>query len=88
MCFNPDVAIYSLNGNPLRLVDQFKYLGSNISPTEIDVSILTDKAWTTPNMLMIISKSDLFGKRKYEFFQAVIMLVLVYSLITWIPMKC
>ena len=33
-CFNQDGAISSLNNKPLKLVDQFIYLSSNISSTE------------------------------------------------------
>ena len=39
MCFNRDGAIYSLNDKPLKLVDQFTYLGSYISSTEIETNI-------------------------------------------------
>ena len=39
MCFNQDGAI-SLNGNPLKSVDQFMYLSNNISFTESDVNSL------------------------------------------------
>ena len=44
MCFNRDGA--SLNGKPLKIVDQFIYLGRNISSTESDINILIAKAWT------------------------------------------
>ena len=59
MCFNQDGAISLLNGRPLKLVDRFKYLGSNVSLTESDVNIRIVKTWTTINSLMIIRKSDL-----------------------------
>ena len=39
MCFKQDEAISTLNGKPLKLVDQFIYLGSNISFTESIVNI-------------------------------------------------
>ena len=41
-----------LNGKPLELVDQFIYLGSNISSTEIDVDICIGKPWTAIDRLM------------------------------------
>ena len=34
MCFDQDGAISSLNEKPLKLVDQFVYLGSNISSSK------------------------------------------------------
>ena len=39
MCFKQDRAISTLNGKPLKLIDLFTYLGSNISSTESDVNI-------------------------------------------------
>ena len=39
MCFKQDGGISSLNDKPLKLVDQFIDLGSNISPTKDDFSI-------------------------------------------------
>ena len=46
MCFNQDGAISSLNGKPLKFVDQFIYLGSHISLTESDGNIHVGKSWT------------------------------------------
>ena len=39
MYFKQEEAITALNDKPLELVDQFTYLGSNISSTEKDVNI-------------------------------------------------
>ena len=39
VCFYQDGAIFSLNGRPLRFVNHFTYLGSNISSTESNVII-------------------------------------------------
>ena len=36
MCLKQKRAISTLSGRPLKLVDQFTYLGSNISSTEMD----------------------------------------------------
>ena len=41
--FKQNGATSTLNGEPLRLVDQFTYHGSNISSTERDISILIEK---------------------------------------------
>ena len=62
MCFNQDGVIFSLNGKPLKLVDQFIYFDSNISSTESDVNICISKALNIPDKLTTISKSDLSSK--------------------------
>ena len=46
MGFNQDDAISSLNGKPLKLVDPFIYLGSNISSIESNVNLNIGKVWT------------------------------------------
>ena len=38
-CFKQEVAIFTLSGMPLKLLDQFIYLGNNISSTESNVNI-------------------------------------------------
>ena len=43
MCFKQGT-LFTLSGKPLKLVDQFIYLGSNISSTESDVSMCLAKA--------------------------------------------
>ena len=60
MCFNQEGVISSINSNPLKLIDQFIFLNSNISSTENYVNICIGKAWTTINMLTAIWKSDLW----------------------------
>ena len=62
MRFNQDVTVSSLNGNPLKSVDQIIYLGSNISSTEIWVNPRTGKTWNAFDRLTIIEKSDLPNK--------------------------
>ena len=58
MCFKWE-AISTLSGWPLKLVDKFTYLSSNISSTESDINICLAKVWTTIDRLSIIWKSDL-----------------------------
>ena len=72
MCFNQDSVISLLDGKPLKLVDEFTYLGSNISSTESDVNIVIGKAWTAIDRLMIIWKSDISDKIKGKLFQVVL----------------
>ena len=72
-------AIFSLNDKPLKLVEQFTYLGSNISATESDANIYIGKAWTVIYRLTAIRQSDHFDKIKWIFFQAIAMSVLISS---------
>ena len=47
-------AIFSLNGELLKSVEKFIYIGSNILATENDVIIHKGKAWTAIDRLMEI----------------------------------
>ena len=80
--FNEDGALSSLNGKPPKFVDQFIYLGSNISSTEGHVTIRIGKPWTLNVMLKIIWKYDISNKIKHELFQAVSVSVLLYGCTT------
>ena len=53
LCFK-QVAISTFSGKPLKLVEQFTCLGSNISSTESDVNIHVAKWWTSIDKLSII----------------------------------
>ena len=74
---NSDKYIYvypkkiSLYHKPLKLVNQFIYLGSIISSTESDVRIRMGKAWRAIGRVSTRLKSDLSDKTKLEFFQVV-----------------
>ena len=83
ICFNQWGNICTLNGSSLKLVDKFTYLGSSVSSTETDINIQLAKAWAAINRLSDIWKSDLTGKIKRNFFQAVIMSILLYGCTTW-----
>ena len=83
MCFNQTGNISTLNGSSLKLVDNFKYLGSSVSSTETDINTRLTKAWTAFNKLSVIWKSDLTDKMKRSFFQAVIVSILLYGCTTW-----
>ena len=39
MCFKQDDAIFILDDKPLKIVEHFTYIGSNITSTESDVNI-------------------------------------------------
>ena len=81
MCFNQNWVI-SFRGKPLKLVDQFIHLGSNILSSESDVNICIGKTWTSIDRLLTIWKSDLSDKIKMQFFQAVVVSVLLYGCTT------
>ena len=62
MCFKQEVAISTLSVLPLKLVDKFTYLGSNILSTENDANKCLMKAWTSIDKLSIIWKSYIWMK--------------------------
>ena len=67
-----------MNTKPLKLVDKFIYLDSNISSTESNINIHIERY----GLLLTgyhFWKSDLSNKIKDEFFQAVAMSVLLYG---------
>ena len=61
----------------MDVVDNFTYIGSNISSTECDVNMQRLKEWTDIDRLSIIEKSDLPDKIKRDFFQAVFVAILL-----------
>ena len=83
MCFNQTGDNSTLNGNTLKLVDKFTYLGSSVSSIETDINTRLAKAWTAIDRLSVIWKSDLTDKMTCRFFQAAIMLMLLYGCTTW-----
>ncbi len=68
----------TLNGSALKLVDKFTYLGSSVSSTENDMNTQLAKAGTAVDRLSVIWKSDLTDKIKRSFFQAAVMLILLW----------
>ena len=83
MCLNQTGDISTLNGCSLKLVDKFTYLGSSVSSTETNINMWLAKAWTTIDRLSVIWNSDLTNKIKRSFFQAVVVLILLYGCTTW-----
>ena len=83
MCYNQDGAIDSLSGKSLKMVDHFIYLGSNISNTESDVNIHIGKTWAAMDKISIIWKCNLPEHMKRNFFQAIVVSVLLYGCTTW-----
>ena len=81
MCYWPNGDIFTLDGKRLKVVDNFTYLGRDISSTERDINTRIGKAWTAMDRLSTVWKSDLTDKLKREFFQAVALSVLQYGCI-------
>ena len=70
--FNQKEDISTLNDGYLKLVNKLKYLGSNVSSTENEISIQLAKARTAINTLSIKWKSNLSNKIKLNFSQAAV----------------
>ena len=83
ICNNQTGDISTQEGNPLKLVDKFTYLGSSVASTEKDIDTRLTKAWTAINRLSIIWKSDLTDKMKCSFFQTAVASILLYGCTTW-----
>ena len=83
MCNHQTGDISTQDGTSLKLVDKFTYLGSSVSSTEKDIDTWLTKAWIAIDRLSIIWKSDLTNKMKHSFFQAVVVLILLYGYTTW-----
>ena len=64
---NQDGAISSLYSKPMKLIDQFIYLGSNISSTERVVYICIGEVRTANDRLTIKCKSDFSDDIKWGF---------------------
>ena len=79
----PEVGIHfltdSLSGKLLKLVEQFTYLDSNISSSEINFNIHIAKRLTATDKLSVICQSDLSNKIKWNSFQAVAVSVILYG---------
>ena len=83
MCLNQTGNITTLGGSSLKLVENFTYLGNNVSSTEKDIDTRIAKAWTAIDRLSFIWKSDLTDKMKLSFFQAAVVSILLYGCTTW-----
>ena len=64
MCLDKIGDISTLNGDSLKLVNKFTYLGSSESSTENDITMRLIKAYTAIDRLSIKWKSNLSDKIK------------------------
>ena len=69
-------------------MDKFTYLGSSVSSIENDINTWLAKAWTAIDKLSVIWKLELTDKIKCSFFfQAGVVLILLYGCTTWMLTK-
>ena len=87
MCLRLKGSISTLSGKPLKLVDKFSFLGCNILSAESDVNKLLAKTWNAIDRLSIIWKFYLSNKIKWDFYQAVIVSILLYGHTIWMLTK-
>ena len=83
MVFNNTGDIRATNGEKLKQVDDFQYLGSHLASTENDIQIRMTKAWAALNKMNKIWKSNLPRKLKIQFFKATVESILLYGSGTW-----
>ena len=72
----------SQNGERIKQVNDFKYLGRYIASTDHDINIRIGKVWSALNKLTNIWKSTFSKNLKRNFFRATVESVLVYGAIT------
>jgi len=68
----------AFNQTPLKKIEEFNYLGSNIASSEKEVDLRISKAWAALDKLTTIWKSNLPDKTKRDFFRATVESVLIY----------
>ena len=84
MLYNQPVGdLVTLEGNKLKQVDNFKYLGSWIQSSEKDMNIRIGQAWSALNKMMKVWKSNLKNHLKIGFFRATVESVLLYGAECW-----
>ena len=84
MSYNqPDGDIITLEGNKLKQVDDFKYLGSWIQSSKRDMEIRIGQAWRALNKMEKVWKSNLKRELKIQFFRATVESVLLYGAESW-----
>ena len=80
---NTDNKVRYVNGTQLKYVDNFTYLGSEISSMDKEIKIRIAKSWNALDKLSSIWKSNLTATLKRNFFRAVVESVLLYGSEAW-----
>jgi hypothetical protein len=84
MLYNqPDGDLVTLEGNKLKQVDKFKYLGAWIQSSEKDMNIRIGQAWSALNKMEKVWKSNLQNHLKVGFFRATVESVMLYGAESW-----
>ena len=84
MLYNqPEGDLVTLEGNKLKQVDNFKYLGLWIQSSEKDMNIRIGQAWSALNKMMKVWKSNLQSHLRVGFFRATVESVLLYGAECW-----
>ena len=85
MSYNQPVEpqIKTNDGSTLEIVNEFTYLGSQMSSSKADIKRRIALAWTSANKLQKFWKSSLSKKFKIDIFRATVESVLLYGCETW-----
>ena len=75
--------IKTSDGSTLEIVNEFTYLGSQVSSSKADIKRRIALAWTSANKLQKIWKSSLSKNFKINIFRATVETVLLYGCETW-----
>ena len=70
-------------GGSLKLLNKFTYTRSSIFSKESDIDKRLAKAWSPIDKLLVIWKSNNSDKIKSNFFQAVVVSILLYGCTVW-----
>ena len=78
-----DAKLVTLEGNNLKQVEDFRYLGSWIASSKRDMEIRIGLAWKALNKMDKIWKSNLCRSLKIQFFRATVESVMLYGAESW-----
>ena len=80
---NNSQPVKTLNGTPLKQVEDYKYLGAYICSSEKDFATRNVMAWSACNDMHNIWSSQLSNNLKVKIFRATIEPILLYGSETW-----
>ena len=83
MNINSNKMVKSIDGEVLKNVDNFIYLGSEIESTDKEIKIRIAKSWAVLDKLSSIWKSPLSTTLNRNFFRAVVESILLYGSEAW-----
>ena len=83
MNINSNKTVKSIDGEVLKNVDNFIYLGSEIDSTDKEIKVRIAQSWAALDKLSSIWKSPLSTNLKRNFFRAMVESVLLYGSEAW-----